>query len=264
LRQPLAATGLLFLCLANPAQAAREMTTDRPDTTESPFTVEAGRMQLEVSFFEYSRDRANPQHANLSVEEWNLAPFNLRVGVADNVDLHFIFEPHHRIRIDDRDARHVDSFSGSGDLTLRAKWNFWGNDGGPTALGLMPFVKLPTAASSIGNGRIEGGVILPANFELPAGWGLAVMTEVDFVRNDANTGYDHKWVNTASFDHRITGDLNGFIELVSQVGGPPEASLNGGLTLGIGENLQFDTGVNLGLTRGAQDFLLFTGFAWRR
>ena len=255
--------GLLLALLANPAFAARELTTDRPDTTESPFTVEAGRVQAELSFFEFSRDRANPEHANVSVEEWSLAPVNVRIGVTQNFDLHVIVEPQHHIRIVDRDARRTDTFSGVGDVTLRAKWNFWGNDGGPSAFGLMPFVKLPTASSSIGNGRVEGGVILPVSFELPAGWGLAAMTEVDFVRNDANTGYDHKWVNTASFDHKIHGDLDGFLELVSQVGGAPVYSFNGGLTYGIGEEMQLDAGVNLGLNRAAQDFLLFTGFTWR-
>ena len=263
MRNIIAASGLLLVLLANPAHAEREMTTDRPDTTESPFTVEAGRVQVEMSFFEYSQDKANSVHADVKVTEWSFAPFNVRIGVADNVDLHVIFEPQHHVRIEDRDARTVASVSGIGDMTLRAKWNFWGNDGGPSALGLMPFVKVPTADSRIGNGRVEGGVILPASFELPAGWGLAVMTEVDFVRNDANIGYDHLWVNTASFDHKVAGPVDGFIELVSQVGGPPVVSLNGGLTMGVGEDLQFDTGVNVGLTRGATDFLLFTGISWR-
>ena len=255
--------GLLLVLLASPAFAARELTTDRPDTTESPFTVEAGRMQVELSFFEFSRDRANPEHANVSVEEWNLAPFNLRIGVTQNFDLHVIVEPQHHIRVVDHDARRTDTFSGAGDVTLRAKWNFWGNDGGPSALGLMPFVKLPTASSSIGNGRVEGGVILPVSFELPAGWGLAVMTEVDFVRNDANTGYDRLWVNSASFDHNVVGTVDGFIEMDSLVGGPPVVSLNGGFTMGVGDNMQYDAGVNVGLTRGATDFLLFTGVSWR-
>jgi hypothetical protein len=257
------ASCLLIALVANPAYAARELTTDRPDTTESPFTVEPGRMQLEISLLEYSRDRANTEHANVSVEDLNIAPFNLRIGATANLDLHIIFEPQHQIRVVDHDAGTTSRVSGAGDITLRAKWNFWGDDGGPSALGLMPFVKLPTASSRIGNGRVEGGVILPVMVELPAGWGLAAMTEVDFVRNDANTAYDHKWVNTASFDHKIIGELDGFLELVTQLGGPPQDSFNAGLTFGVGEDLQLDTGVNVGLNRAAPDFLFFTGFAWR-
>lgn len=254
---------LLALIISMPAYAAREMTTDRPDTTESPFTVEPGHFQLEMSLIEFSQDNANPQHASVHVNEWNFAPFNLRIGVADNADLHVIFETHHQSRIDDRTTGRVDKLSGYGDLTLRMKWNFWGNDGGPTAFGIMPFVKLPTGSNDFGNHHVEGGVILPASFELPAGWSLSAMTEWDLVRNRTDTGYSHLWLNSASFSHAVAGPVDGFVELVSQVGGPPIVTLNSGLTWGVGDNLQFDIGINLALTRAADDMLLFTGFAWR-
>ncbi len=254
---------MALAAIATPALAAREMTTDRPDTTESPFTVERGHIQLEMSLFEFSQDNANPERASVHVNEWNFAPFNLRIGLADNADLHVIFETHHQSRIDDRTTGRVDKFSGSGDVTLRLKWNFWGNDGGPTALGIMPFVKLPTGSNDFGNNHLEGGIVLPASFELPAGWSLGVMSEWDLARNKNDDGYDHLWVNTASFSHAIAGPVDGFIEVVSQVGGAPVVTLNGGLTWGIGENLQFDLGANFALTRAADDMLLFTGVSWR-
>ena len=254
---------LALATIATPALAAREMTTDRPDTTESPFTVERGHFQIEMSLFEFSQDNANPERASVHVNEWNFAPFNLRIGLADNADLHIIYETHHLSRIDDRTTGRVDKFSGAGDVTLRMKWNFWGNDGGPTALGIMPFVKLPTGSNDFGNTHLEGGVIMPASFELPAGWSLGVMAEWDLARNRNDDGYDHLWVSTASFSHAIAGPVDGFIELVSQVGGPPIATLNGGLTWGIGENLQFDVGANFALTRAADDMLLFMGVSWR-
>ena len=34
----------------------REFNTDRPDVTESPFTVDAGHWQLELSFVEYTHN----------------------------------------------------------------------------------------------------------------------------------------------------------------------------------------------------------------
>jgi hypothetical protein len=106
-------------------------------------------------------------------------------------------------------------------------------------------------------------VILPVSFELPAGWSLSAMTEWDLVRNRTDSGYDHLWVNSASFSHAIAGPVEGFLELVSQVGGPPIVTFNGGLTWGVGDNLQFDIGANFALTRAADDMLLFAGFAWR-
>ncbi|MFN9973748.1 MAG: transporter, partial [Phycisphaerae bacterium] len=37
-----------------PRELLREVDTDRPDTTESPHTVDAGHFQIEFSFVDYS------------------------------------------------------------------------------------------------------------------------------------------------------------------------------------------------------------------
>jgi len=256
--------GLLFALSAGTAEAARDMTTDRPDATESPYTVEPGHVQLEASLFEFAQDTYNTDHASVRLSEWNFAPFNLRIGLAQDVDLHVILETHRMSRIDDRDAGRVSKLSGTGDVTLRLKYNFWGNDGGDTALGIMPFVKLPTGKSGLGNNSVEGGVILPVALELGAGWALGAMTEVDFVRNDANTGYSYIWLNSASFSHDIVGALGGFLEVVSEVGnGPASLSFNSGLTYGINEDLQLDLGTNVGISRSAEDLLVFVGVSKR-
>ena len=259
----IAAVLFIFASLAGPVHAAREMTTDRPDTTESPFTVEPGHFQLEMSFAEFLQDSANPEHSRVRVNEWNFAPFNLRVGISENTDLHVIFEPRHVGRVEDRSTGQVIKSSGTGDVTLRMKWNFWGNDGGASALGIMPFVTLPTGSKDFGGTHVQGGVILPASFDLPAGWSLAVMTEWDLTRNRNDDGYDHVWVNSASFGHSIVGPVDGFVELVSQVGGPPQVTLNGGISWEIGENVKWDAGANFALNRAADDLLLFTGISWR-
>src|SRR5687767_2381830 len=39
-----------------PRALMREMSTDRPDTTESPRTVDAGHFQLEMSFVDFTRE----------------------------------------------------------------------------------------------------------------------------------------------------------------------------------------------------------------
>ena len=61
--------------------AARPLTTDRPDATESPFTVEPGRVQVEVSAAQWTRDRHTPERDGLTSVTWNVAPFNVRIGL---------------------------------------------------------------------------------------------------------------------------------------------------------------------------------------
>src|SRR4051794_40660281 len=43
-----------------PRQLMREFNTDRPDLTESPFTVDAGHFQIEMDILNYSYDRYTP------------------------------------------------------------------------------------------------------------------------------------------------------------------------------------------------------------
>ena len=40
-----------------PDRLLRDLTTDRPDITESPFTVDAARIQIETNLFGYFRSR---------------------------------------------------------------------------------------------------------------------------------------------------------------------------------------------------------------
>ncbi|MES2694640.1 MAG: hypothetical protein V4773_14280, partial [Verrucomicrobiota bacterium] len=60
----------------NGAAGTRELTTDRPDTTETPFTIEPGKVQLETSVATWSRDRLD----GVRTTEWEIAPFNVRIG----------------------------------------------------------------------------------------------------------------------------------------------------------------------------------------
>ena len=57
-----------------PRELMREMSTDRPDTTESPYTVDAGHYQVEMSFVDYVHDRYNPERADQRVETFTAAP----------------------------------------------------------------------------------------------------------------------------------------------------------------------------------------------
>jgi hypothetical protein len=61
-----------------PRELMREMSTDRPDTTESPYSVDAGHFQLEMSFLNYTHDRYNPDRANTKIDTWNVTPLILR------------------------------------------------------------------------------------------------------------------------------------------------------------------------------------------
>lgn len=250
-----------------PTELLRELSTDRPDKTESAYTVDAGHFQLEMDLVTYARDHDTSGGGDTRTEAWAVAPVNLKVGLLNDVDLQLVLETWNRVRTDDRVAGTVVRQSGFGDVTVRLKKNFWGNDGGTTALAVMPFVKFPTNQDGLGNNSVEGGVIVPLAVGLPAGWGMGVMTEVDFLRDETGTGHHASFINTVTFGHDIVGKLGGYVEFFSEVSTETGArwvgSVDLGLTYGLTDNLQLDAGINIGVTDSADDLNPFVGLAWR-
>ena len=249
-----------------PDAELRELKTDRPDKTESAYTVDAGRFQLEMDAVNVSYDRHNSARDGTTVRTWNVATLNLKAGLLHNVDLQLVVPTHAYVRTSAPGAG-VQKQRGFSDLVTRVKWNLWGNDGGDTALALMPFVKAPTSQDGIGNRSVEGGLIVPFAVELPAGWSLSLMTELDLVRGAATSGHRPRFVNTISFGHDILGELAGYAEFFSSVsterGAPWIGTVDFGLTYGLTKNLQLDAGVNLGVTRSADDWNPFVGLSYR-
>src|SRR5687768_11367404 len=142
-----------------PPELMRDMSTDRPDKTESAYTVDAGHFQIEIDVFSYAVDRYNGIPGDHRAEALAIAPMNLKVGLMNNVDLQLIVQPYVSLREHNVAARVVQQNRGFGDIIPRLKINLWGNDGGTTALAVMPYVKLPTNTDDVGNNSVEGGLI---------------------------------------------------------------------------------------------------------
>jgi outer membrane putative beta-barrel porin/alpha-amylase len=250
-----------------PRELMREMSTDRPDKTESPYTVDAGHFQIEADILNYAYDRHNTDFSNTRVETVSIAPVNLKAGLCNNVDLQLVIETYTSVRTHDRSTGVVQRNRGFGDITPRLKWNVWGNDGGSTALALMPFVKLPTNQDDLGNDSVEGGLIVPFAVELPYGWGMGLMTEFDIIRDEVGSGHHVEFVNSITFAHDICGNLRGYVEFWSAVstesGSDWTGSVDLGLTYALTDDIQLDGGANFGVTRSADDINPFLGISWR-
>ena len=247
--------------LFNPVPVAemREMSTDRPDTTESPYTVDAGHVQLEMSFFDYERDFDR----GTRTETWIAGQANLKFGLAPDVDLQLVVDLYGEERTWASGGR--SSSSGFGDVTLRLKKNLWGNDGGKTALALMPYLTIPTGAGLSGD-RWAGGLIVPLGVALSDRVALGVMAELDVVPDTTSNGYDLQFLHSATLGFAVTDQFGVYTELVGIAGGGGteyQALFNSGITLSMTDNLMFDAGVRIGLNRAAPEFGIFTGMSVR-
>jgi hypothetical protein len=246
-----------------PDKLMRELTPDRPDKTESPYTVDAGHFQIEMDFANYTRDES----AGVRVQAWNVTPINFKVGLFNRADFQLIYDNYVNVRVEDRTATTAATQSGFGDLTARLKINLWGDDGGTTAFGLLPFVKFPVNTGHVGNSLVEGGLILPLAVKLPAGWDMGLETGVSALRNGNDNNRHAEFFNSATFGRDIVGKLGGYVEFFSNVSAERGVGWAGtvdiGFTFDLTENVQVDAGVNFGVTRAADDEEFFAGLTVR-
>jgi Putative MetA-pathway of phenol degradation len=258
----LTATTLTSHANESPRDSIREMSTDRPDTTESPITVSPGYFQLESSFFEYSRNA----DSGINEEIFTYGAINLKFGLLSNVDLQLVFDAYTEQKTEDKTTGLTQTLDGFSDLQARVKVNLWGNDGDKTALAFFPFIQIPTG-TALSNEAVEGGVILPFSAELTESMSLGLMAEFDFVRENGAADYDTQFLHTAVIGFGVTEKIGVFIEYVGVVSADSsiayKASTVLGITYGLSGNVQFDGGTRIGLNDAADDLGFFSGVSLR-
>jgi hypothetical protein len=242
------ATTLMPLASAQASQAGhgRELSADRPDATESPITVDPGRVQIETGLYDWSRDGRDDTHT------WWLV--HTKFGLTESIDFGLLIESF--VSGENPGAE------GFGDLGLTLKWNLWGNDGGTTALALLPSLKIPTH-TTVSNGEWEGGMAVPFSMDLADGWGLGLMAALDVVAEDAG-GHEFEFIHTAVIGHDLSDSLGIFLEYTGvSAEDRYEASLAMGMTCLLQENLMLDISLRVGLNDDAPDIGMATGFTVR-
>jgi hypothetical protein len=244
-----------------PKGAMREFDTDRPDVTESPYTVDAGHFQYESSLLSYTHSNSRGEQTDLN----QVLPSNVKAGLLKNMDLQFVFDPYDNLRT--KATTRAVRTQGGGPMQLRLKTNLFGNDGGKVALGLLPFITFPTGSDAFSSDHVEGGFIVPVAVKLPAGFDLGTEVRFDFLRNDANDGYGVDFTHTLTIGHNIIGKLAGYAEYVGvsphRTGATYAPSIGMGVTYPLAENIQLDGGVSVGLGESAADTNVFIGLSFR-
>lgn len=243
----------------------RPLATDRPDRTESPFTVDAGIFQAEIDLFTYGGDASAGGEPGVTSTSFAVLPINMKAGLTHNIDFQFVLETW--AWNEETAGGGTQRQRGLGAITMRTKVNMWGNDGGRTAFALMPFVALvsePGASQRV----VNFGLVMPFRVELGAGWGLSTMLEFDLAAASVGAPRKVALVGSASIGRGFVGPLAFYAEvyggtILADESTAWEGTSDLGLTLGVGRNVQLDAGLNLGFTRVAEDVNPFLGLAFR-
>jgi hypothetical protein len=225
----------------------KDMKTDRPDITESPVTVDAGHFQLEADLVKFKRS-ADGETKN---RQMLIAPLTLKVGLTHSIDFQVAVESfRHEVKTEPDDA--PQRFDANGNITLRLKKNFIGNDGGKFAIAVLPYIKLPSD-KHFEHHRTEGGLLVPMQWKLSKKWSVAIQEEVDYLAED--NAYDWQLLQSVAADYQLSKKLKGIVETYATYGIREhhiENYFNLALQLNVMKNLAVDIGSIQGLQKDAE------------
>jgi hypothetical protein len=242
-----------------PKAAMREMETDRPDVTESPFTVDAGHIQYETDFARLERHTTESMQENTFM--FNQA--NLKVGLTNSTSLQlgfqsFVYQVDKELPEGEKSGTH-----GIGDFTVRLKQNLMGNNGGKFIIALLPYVKFPTATYT-DESKYEGGLIVPMQYKLPGEWKLGMQVEGDRLKNEEDQGMHTELLQTLTISHDLGKHLEGIAETYYTYNFNQHHwsnYLNASLQLDIAHDIKLDAGCNYGLQHdAAKNYFVGTSF----
>ncbi|MFZ5494773.1 MAG: transporter [Verrucomicrobiota bacterium] len=230
---------------------AGAVSTLRAQLTEWPATVEPGRFLLEMDALSLTLDK----DAGDKYTAFGAASTFLTTGLAHNWDIQvgaelFISQKYEAGGFSERN-------SGVGDVYVRTKYRFYENPETGTAVAILPYVKFPTNSGGVGNDATEGGVIVPWTTQLAGGFEVYAMAELDFLRNDADDGYDTYWYFSGTLRRDLTSAIGVYGELAlgkSSGDSTTEGLMGVGVTLSVSDRTWWDFALYKGISRGAADW----------
>ena len=225
----------------------RAFCVDRPGQATLPCTVDQGHFQLETAVVDATYDRSG----GAVTDTYLLSDPTLKLGLARRTDVEVSIAPYEVSRTHDPRSGSTSTLYGPGDLTLALKQNIFGDYRGPLATAVEPFVTLPTGRSGIGDGGVEGGVLLPVAFGFKSVV-LNLDAELDLRRDATGHGVHPEEVQIVNLAWSLPANFGLTTELYASERQDPsgvvtETSADLALALGIPKDLQLDIGANFGL-----------------
>jgi hypothetical protein len=241
------------LCAAQSAPVAPELVSDRPGFGESSSVVERGTIQIETGLTLQQTDALQRQLT---------APQLLaRVGVAPRVEL--------RVSADgliDQSVRtpsgraHTD---GRSDAEVGGKVKLLDEARAGVDVAVLPYVSLPTASNGFGSAHYDPGFKVVAGLGLPHGVGLSGTLNAADPAGDTGRAWQREI--SVSLDHGVGGGVGAYGEVDGAFAGRGcGCSVDGGLTVPVGADGQFDIEMGRGVHGAAQNWFVGVGFVIRR
>lgn len=254
----------MALALTGQAEAADQspICADRPGKATSACTVPAGHWQVETGFADWTLQNVDGERDTSLV----LGETTIKYGVTASSDLEVDVTPWQDSR--SRFGGIHEGVSGFGDVNVVYKQRLTKADA-PVQVLAMPFVKIPTAKQSLGNGKWEGGLLVPIGYAIPkTPLSLALTPEVDWVADGDGHGHHAAMAQVASLGWAVSEKLNLSAEIWGgwdwdPAGTTRQSSADAAAAYLLSNDVQLDAGANFGLNRNTPDVELYGGVSVR-
>lgn len=254
--------------LVNPTPDAdlRSFCADRPTKSTGTCTVDAGHWQIESDLYNYTQQTT----AGITTTTQLFTNPTLKLGLTNTWDIELNIAPYEQVSTYDKATGKTVSADGVGDLYVRTKVNLLGDDGGDVAIAIEPFVKVPTAATGVGNGAVEGGVLAPLLFNLPDNWQLSLDPELDVLGDAVGPGHHLNAISLVSLGYPVTKQITAFAEVWGDLNFDPLGTtfqdsfdIAAAWIPAKSPNFQLDGGLNFGLNRETPGVQAYVGVSHR-
>ena len=252
----------LLLATSSAATAEQPICTDRPSKSTGECTVPKGRWQVETGLIDWSRTDSGGVRA----EAISWGNSLIKYGISGNADLELGITPLETLKVD-AGTSHV-THSSFGDTPLRVKYRLTPPDA-PLLMALDPFVKLPTANHQLGNGKVEGGLMVATSAALGRS-GLTLSLDPEFDLNADADGSGHHLATQQVLNIGVAASDK--VSLSTEAwtkwdwdpaGTTTQASWDVAAAYQPTKRLQLDAGANFGLNSQTPDVEIYAGVSTR-
>ena len=255
-----------LLCVTTTAFGAEQqqqpICPDRPSKSTGACTVPLGRVQVESGQVDWSHDSTAGVRSDFTTFGSTL----LKYGISGNADVELGFTPYEISSV--RTGGFHERDTGFGDIVARVKYRLTPADAA-FQIALDPFVKIPTASHNLGNGKVEGGLLVPMSMPLgKSGVTLSLGPELDLLADADGHGRHVAMVQVFNLGASLTDKLSVSGELWGAWDWDPQGttrqySADASVAYLVSNDVQLDGGANFGLNRNTPDVELYTGVSVR-